>query len=129
MNKALSLAPSTEYEYVVILLSSLAQTYRDVGRYKEALELMERYADKCKVARFVFMYALVLLDNQEYLKALVQFLRVTSLPDAKNIGENLLDCYKNIISIYRRMGEDEMADMFVDKYNALLEEKEKIFNS
>ncbi len=129
LNKALEYAPTTELEYVVITICDLAQTYREVARYKEAMELMERYKDKCKTARFVFMNALVYLDNEEYLKALTTFLKATTLPDAKSLGENFSDCYRNIIDIYRRMGENDMADMFVEKYEALQAEKEKLLNS
>lgn len=129
LNKALEYAPTTELEYVVIAICDLAQTYREVSKYKEAMELMERYKDECTTARFVFMNALVYLDNEEYLKALTTFLKATTLPDAQSLGENFADCYGNIINIYRRMGENDMADMFLEKYKALQDEKAKLLNS
>ena len=107
----------------------MASTYMRLGRFKEELELLESYADKCKNAKFVFMHAVALLDNNELLKALLMFLKAVSLPDACQLGENLVDCYGNIIHIYRQMGEDKMADMFVEKYESLLAEKERILNS
>ena len=129
MKKALEYAPSTDFSYVQILITSLAQIYRDVGRNQEALDLMETYKDSCKTARFVFMHALTLMDSNQILKALLQFLKVVTLPDVASLGENLKYCYENIINIYRRMGENEMADMFVEKFEALKAEKDMLFNS
>lgn len=128
-SKALSLEPDMGYDYVQLLLVGMASAYRRLGRYKDELELTEAYADKCDGAKFVFIHAVALYDNEEYLKALLLFLRTVTLPDADKLGENLANCYENIISIYRRMGENEMADMFVEKYEALRAEKEKIINS
>lgn len=129
MEKALEFAPSTEFSYVQILITSLAQIYRDLDRNGDALNLMERYKDTCNTARFVFMHALTLMEEDMVLKALLQFLKAITLPDVASLGENLKYCYENIINIYNRMGEKEMADMFVEKFEALKAEKEKLFNS
>ncbi len=127
--KALSFEPDTNYEYVELLIMSMANAYIQLGRFKEELELLESYADKFKSAKFMFIHAVAFLDNGDFLKALLLFLKTVTLPDAWQLGENLADCYGNIIQIYRQMGEDKMADMFVEKYEALLAEKKRILNS
>lgn len=128
-SKALSYEPDTGYEYVQLLVMGMASTYMRLGRYKEELELLEAYADKYKNAKFMFVHATAYLDNNELLKALLLFLNAVARPDAAQLGENLADCYGNIIQIYRKIGEDKMADMFVEKYKSLLAEKERILNS
>lgn len=127
--KALSYNPKTTFDYVQILIVGLANAYKRLARFKEALELMDKYADECKTARYVFVHAIVNYDNDEILKALVLFIKATILPDANTLGENLLDCYNNIIGIYLRMGEPEMADMYKAKYEECLAERERVLNS
>ena len=127
-DRALSYNPSVDLEYVQLLIAGRANAYKRLGRYKEELDSLEPYAGRCKSSKFVFIHAVAYFDNDEILKALMLFIKATTLPDAQKLGENLTDCYNNIIGIYRRMGEDKMADMFVEKYEALLAEKERILN-
>lgn len=127
--RALALEPSMELLYVQILVTSLAMAYSYVDRDADALALMNKYADQCNSAKFVFTHASAYYDNGQPLKALLTYLKATTLSDADTLGENLIDCYANIIKIYRQMGEDEMADMFVDKLEACRAEKERILNS
>jgi hypothetical protein len=71
----------------------------------------------------------VYYDNEEYLKALLLFLKVVSMPESQDKSEILLDCYENIINIYNRMGEPDMANMFVEKRDALKAEKERVLSA
>ena len=128
-NRALSYNPDPGLEYVQLLIVGRANAYKRLGKYKEELESLEPYIDKCKSAKFVCINAVAYYDNDEILKALMLFIKATTLPDAHKLGENLTDCYRNIIAIYRRVGENDMADMFVEKYEALLAEKERILNA
>ena len=90
---------------------------------------MNRFADTCKTAKFVFTHAGVYLDNQQPLKALLLYVKTTMLSDADTLGENLLHCYEHIIGLYREMGDDKMADLFQGKYEACVAERERVFNS
>lgn len=127
--KSLALDPSPEFIYVQVMIVSLAKAYVKSGREAEALELMNRYAEQCKTAKFVFTHAGVYLDNQQPLKALLLYVKTTMLPDADTLGENLLHCYEHIIGLYRDMGDDKMADLFQGKYEACIAERERVFNS
>jgi hypothetical protein len=57
------------------------------------------------------------------------FLKVISMPDAQDKGEMLLDCYEDVINIYNRMGQPDMAKMFVEKRDALRAEKERVLSA
>lgn len=128
-DKALSYNPSLGLEYVQLLIVGRANAYKRLGRYNEELQSLLPYVDICKSAKFTFIYAIANYDNDEILKALVLFIKATTLPDAQKLGENLTDCYRNIIAIYRKMGENDMANMFVEKYEALVDEKKRILNA
>lgn len=127
--KSLALDPSPEFIYVQVMIVALAKAYVKIERQPDALALMNRYADVCKTAKFVFTHAGVYLDNQQPLKALLLYVKTTMLPDADTLGENLLHCYEHIIGLYRDMGDDKMADLFQGKYEACIAEKERIMNS
>lgn len=127
--KAVEQNPPTEFFFVQILITSLAKAYMQIGREKDALELMNKYSQECKSARFTFIHAGVLLDNNQPLKALLLYVKTTMLPDADTLGENLMHCYENIIGLYTDMGDVKMADLFRDKYEACKKEHDRIINS
>jgi glycosyltransferase involved in cell wall biosynthesis len=127
--KALELNPSPELLYVQMAILGLAKAYTNVGAPADALALMNRYADKCKTAKFVFTQAAVYIDNNQPLKALLCYIKATTMPDADTLGENLKDCYESIIALYHNMGNDEMAQMFVKKYEECVAEKERVINA
>jgi hypothetical protein len=115
--------------YVVLLICDLAAGYGRLGRQADAMALMNKYEDKCKTPKYIFTHGTVYYENEEYLKALLLFLKVVAMPDAQDKGEMLLDCYENIIAIYNRMGQPDMANMFVEKRDALKAEKERVLSA
>lgn len=117
---------STEYIFVQILIVSLAKAYVQLGRKQEALALLNQYADQCKSAKFVFTLASVYYDNEQPLKALLYYIKATMLPDTDTLGENLLNCYERIVSIYQQMGNAEMVNLFMEKLNQCIQEKERV---
>lgn len=127
--KAVEQDPSPEFLYVQMLIVSLAKVYVKVERQADALALLDRYADRCKTAKFVFTHAAVYYDNDQPLKALLLYIKTTTLPDADTLGENLKDCYESIIAIYKQMGNEEMASLFIEKFNACMTEKERVLTS
>ena len=127
--RGLASDPSPEFIYVQVMIISLAKAYVKVGREKEALALMDRYAGRCRTAKFQFTYAGVCLDNGQPLKALLYYVKTTTMADADTLGENLLHCYEHIIELYRDMGDEKMAEVFQGKYEACMREKERVVNS
>lgn len=51
------------------------------------------------------------------------------MKDRDTLGESLFVCYNNIIAIYREMGENEMADMYMDLYEKSRQERDRVLNS
>lgn len=124
--KGLSFKPPADRTYVIEMITSLACVYSDTGKKAEALELMERYMDKCNAANFTFTYANILFENDQPLKAVVNYLKATMMKDSNSLGERLLTCYERIIYIYQKTGNEDMAKMFEQKYLACRAERERI---
>ena len=127
--RGLALNPSTECLYVQIMIESLAKNYCKLDRGEEALALMEKYADQCKYARYVYTHACVLLDNGQKLKALLFFVKATLMPDVDTLGESLLKCYEYVIRLYLDMGDTQMAEVFREKYETCLAERERVLSA
>lgn len=126
---ALAQNPSTECLYVQITIESLAKNYCKLDRYDDAIALMERYAEQCKTAKFVYTHACVLLDSGQKLKALLYFVKATMMSDVDTLGESLLKCYEYVIRLYLEMGDEKMAEVFRDKYEACIKERERVLSS
>lgn len=124
--RAVAQNPTAEFYFVHILITSLAKAYVMVERKEDALEVMNRYADQCKSARYTFTHAGVLLDNNQPLKALLLYIKTTMMRDADTLGENLMFCYEHIIQLYADMGDLKMAELFKDKYEAAKKERERV---
>lgn len=124
--KALSYGHDASYIYVQMAVISLAKVYNNLGRNKEALELMESYAERIKTAKFVYLHANLYVHNNEPLKALLNYIKATMLPDFGKMGKEQMNCYNSIINIYLAMGDEKMADMFRGKYEAAKAEWERV---
>lgn len=127
--KSLEKIPSIEYAYVQVMITTLARSYCYEERQADALELMNRYADQIKTAKYAFTHASVLLENGQPLKSLLMYLKIVTMEDRNDLGANLLNCYENIMMLYREMGQDDMADMFIDKYNECKMELDRVMNA
>lgn len=112
--------------YVPELIMSLANTYADTGRIPDALALMERHAKEFPAAKYVFTYANILWKDEQILKALGNYIKVTTLPDMGTLGGELTDCYGRIIQIYEAFGEKEMAENFHQRFLAYNADKERV---
>jgi glycosyltransferase involved in cell wall biosynthesis len=119
--KALSLNPPRNLSYVQYLIEGLAKAYVCVNRRSDALALMDKYEQECDSPRYVFYHANVLLDNNEPLKALVKYVKVTTMPETDPISNELMYSYRRIIEIYHKFGEADLAKFFEEKYAECLE--------
>ena len=126
--KAMEQEPSTEFIYVQVMITSLAKAYVKVHRLQDAAKLMDKYAAECKTAKYCFTHASVLLDNNQYLKALMLYVKTTTMPDVDTLGENLMHCYEHIIDLYRSMGDQKMAEVFRDKFEKCKQERERVLS-
>ena len=126
---ALSFNPSTERFFVEILIESLSKAYLNVNRAQDAVNLLLKYSETYKTAKFEFALAGAYFENNQKLQALMHFIKATTMKDRDELGDGLLACYGNIICIYREMGQEDMANMYVDLFEKCRLEREKILNS
>lgn len=128
-NKGLALGPSPDRIYVQMMIMSLAKAYCTVNRTQEAVEVMERYAEECKTAKYTYTHACILLDSKQTLKALLLFVKTTTMPDVDTLGEELMHCYERIIRLYTNMNNLQMAEIFQQRYQMCKKERERVLNS
>ena len=126
--RALATEIDIKYTYVKVLIQGLCRAYLILERTQDAVELMEKYADNIKTARFTFMHANAYVENGQTLKGLLLYLKTVTLEDVDTLGSNIVNCYGSIIRIYEAMGEESMADMFKDKFQECYEYFEQIKN-
>lgn len=126
--KGLSLETDIRKAFVEVMVISLGKAYIEVERDKEALELLRKYEADFKSAKFIYLLADVYLLNEQPLKALLYYIKVLSTKDVSTLGDALATCYQNIITIYREMGQPDMADMFVKKYEESQKENARVLN-
>lgn len=127
--KGMTLIESTENVYVPEMIISLGKAYCVKGRLSDALELLEKYNSIYNTAKFTFAYAELLRENDRVIKALMLYVKVTTMKDIDTLGDNLLVCYGHIIEIYKAMGNMEMAELFEGRFQQCIAEKERIVNS
>lgn len=127
--KTLELTDDIQYEYIQIAIMSLAKTYVRLDRLQEAVNIMEKYAPKCCTAKYTFTHAGVMLDSGNVIKALMLYVKTTTMPDVDTLGENLLHTYEHIIELQTKLGNYEVAELFRAKYEACLKEKERVINN
>lgn len=126
--KGLSMAESTEYVYVPELIMSLAKAYCRCDRFPDALELLEKYNSIYNSAKFTYEYANLLRENGRIVKALMLYVKVTTMKDLETLGESQLSCYAYIVEIYRGMGNMEMAELFDQKLQQCAAERQRVVN-
>lgn len=110
--------------YVQTMIEGLAKAYIGAGHRSDALALMEHYEAECDSAKYAYFYANVLMDNNEPLKALIKYVKVTTLPDAASYEK--INSYRHIIELYHQYGEYELAHFFEQRYAECLQERERL---
>ena len=90
---------------------------------------MEKYAEECKTAKYIYMHANALYEDGQSLKALLLYVKVTMMSDVDTLGEELMLCYERIIRLYTNMNNLQMAEIFSQRYQACKREKERVLNS
>ena len=101
--------------YVIDMITILSQVYIKLGRSQEAVTLMEQYYDHFQNAKYCFAYALAYEANEQPLKALLMYIKASSLSDADTLGDNITHCYERISEISSMIGEFETAERYKEK--------------
>lgn len=124
--KCILLDDDVSRDYVSEAVISLAHILSVSGANDEAIRVMERFVNRCRAAKFYYVYGNILYQNNQPLKAVVNYIKATIMPDANLLGENLLICYERIIFIYQKTGNYDLAKPFEQKYLECRAEREQI---
>ena len=127
--KALSMETNLKRSYVEVMIESLGKTYINLDRTQDAVNLMLKYESEFKTARYLAVLSDAYLENNEILKALISYIKTLSMEDRDTLGDGLLNCCGRIIDIYKNMGQDDMAEMYMDLYEKYKQEKERVINA
>lgn len=127
--QGLSMKPSPEKIYVQMMIMTLAKSYLIAKRSAAAVAIMEKYAEECKTAKYIYMHANALYEDGQSLKALLLYVKVTMMSDVDTLGEELMLCYERIIRLYTNMNNLQMAEIFKQRYMVCKKEKERVLNS
>lgn len=125
----MKLCDNPDKVYVAEMIVSLAKAYCEKGRLADAMALLDKYSGVYNTAKFTFEHANVLMQGKQTIKALMLYIKVTTMKDIDTLGERQMDCYAQIMNIYKAMGKEDMAEIFHDKYMKCAAEKERILNS
>lgn len=97
------------------LILSMSKAYAGLEQYEEALAVLLEHAKHYQSAKYTYAMALAYLENAHPMKAMLEFIKVIALPDAETLGSDLETCYGCIIELYQQMGEEKMAELFIQK--------------
>jgi hypothetical protein len=114
--KALSynLAPEAEYVQMLIVSYGYSLIYSD--RLTDAIAFLEQiYPLFNTYGDFVFLMGCCYIRSGEYLKAVSQFVRATTLTNYKGEGVTTYLALYNLGLLYDTLGEKDMAITFFEK--------------
>jgi glycosyltransferase involved in cell wall biosynthesis len=110
--QALSLELNPKLEYVQDMVESYGYTLINTEQYETALGMLNIYDEFSHSADFVFLVALILMNNGKINEAIDEFKKATHLPQAKMEGINDYLSYYNIGVIYDCLEEYEKAKYY-----------------
>lgn len=120
---------SANLMYVRATIMGLAKCYMHFNQPELAISLLKKYEEECKTAKYVFLQACIFHDTKQLMKALLYYVKATTMDDKDTLGANLLNCYQNIIMLAKQMGNDGIATLYQQYYEACLTEKEKVLGT
>lgn len=102
-------------EYVQDMVESYGYSLINSGQYVDALKLLNVYDEFSRSADFIFLIAIILMNNAKFLEAIDEFTKATERPEAKMEGVNGFLAYYNIGVIYECLDQKNMAIRFYRK--------------
>ena len=102
-------------DYVQDMVESYGYSMLNTEKYEDALQLLNIYDEFSHSADFVFMLALVLMNNGKFNESIREFLKAAEKPDAKMEGVNGYLAYYNIGIIFECLGDINGAIKYFEK--------------
>lgn len=107
--KGLSYDVNPEAEYVQMMVIGYGYALLHLNRAEEALGLSSVYDTFAGSADFLTLMGLIYLRNEQYVKAMLEFVKALSCENAHVVGANSFIPSYNLGVINEMMGEKEMA--------------------
>ena len=107
--KALEFDLDTKFEYVQDLIESYGYSLINLGEYKECMKLLNLYEEFKSSADFIFLVALIYMNNGFFKEAIIEFEKAKKIKICKMDGVN--DCLANynIGVVLECLGNEEEA--------------------
>lgn len=99
-------------EYVQDIVESYGYSLINSGQYDASLQLLNIYDEFANSSDFIFLTALIYMNNAMYEEAIEQFIKATTMTDSKMDGVNSYRAYYNIGVIYECLGFIEEAKKY-----------------
>lgn len=97
------------------LIISMSKAYAGLEMYEDTLGILLAHAQYFKSAKYAYATALAYVENDSMMKAMLEFIKIIALPDAETLGSDLYTCYGCIVELYQQMGDQKMAEFFLQK--------------
>lgn len=121
--KALTFNLDTKLEYVQDLVESYGYSLINIGEYQDAMKFLNLYEEFKKSADFIFLIALIYMNNGLFDEAIAEFKKVKKIKDCKMDGVNDYLANYNIGVILECIGNKNEAlkyyNMCIEYENAL----------
>lgn len=113
--KALCYDLDTNLEYVQELVESYGYSLLESKQYTVAMQLLNVYDEFAVNADFIFLIALILMNNAKFNEAISEFTKATRMKEYKIDGVNSYRAFYNIGVIYECLGELQIASKYYNK--------------
>ena len=101
-----------QLEYVQDMVESYGYSLINSEQYEASLQLLNIYDEFGHSADFIFLIALILMNNGRFEQAILEFSKAAAYPEAKMEGVNGYLSYYNIGVIYECLGDKKNASSY-----------------
>lgn len=104
-----------ELEYVQDMVESYGYSLINSEQYEKAMQLINVYDEFAHSADFIFLVALILMNNGKFQEAILEFHKATEKKDCKMEGVNDYLAFYNIGIMFECLGDKEHAWKYFKK--------------
>jgi tetratricopeptide (TPR) repeat protein len=115
--KALTYDVNPDLEYVQDMVESYGYSLINSGQYENAMKLLNIYDIFSHTADFIFLIALIYMNNGMFEKAVEEFQKAAQMGECKLEGVNDYLAFYNIGVIYECLGNNAGAKDYYKKCN------------
>ncbi len=106
---------NSQLEYVQDMVESYGYSLLNTNQYETAMQLLNIYDEFAHSADFIFLIALILMNNGKFQEAIKEFLKATKVKECKMEGVNDYLAYYNVGVIFECLGDKVSAKKYYKK--------------